>query len=182
MSKKQLTEEEIIKAWEENKLRIPVIEKVVVHCCVGTGGEPLAKAKRILEQITNAKPVESKAKKTIKNFGIKRGESIAVRVTLRHKKAEEFLQRLFEALEYKLKLSSIDKRGNISLGIKEHLLLPGTKYDPNLGVIGFDVSICMRYPGYRVIYKKVKRAKRIKPVSPLETKLFFEKFYNVKFV
>jgi large subunit ribosomal protein L11e len=69
------------------------IEKLVINCCLGESGDKLTKAAKVLEDLPDQKPVESKARYTIWCFGIKRNEKIAVSVTVRVDKAEELLKR-----------------------------------------------------------------------------------------
>lgn len=64
---------------EENPMRRIRIEKVVVNSCIGGNPTRLEKAAKIIEQLTGQKPELRKAKKTIKGFGIYRGQPIAVR-------------------------------------------------------------------------------------------------------
>ena len=68
----------------------PKIRKVTVNMAVGQSGEPLEKAVQVLEQLTGRKPVKKKAKQTIRDFGIRKGEPISCVVTLRKEKAIEF--------------------------------------------------------------------------------------------
>lgn len=134
------------------------IAKVVVNMSIGQG-EKLEKAVKVLEEITGQKPCKRKAKETIREFGIRRGEYMACMVTLRREKAIEFLRKALIAKGNVVKKSSFDKNGNISFGIREHLDIPGTKYDPNLGVFGMDVTIVFEKPGYRVAKRKRKKSK-----------------------
>lgn len=134
------------------------IAKVVVNMSVGQG-EKLEKAVKVLEDITGQKPCKRSAKKTIREFGIRRGEYMACIVTLRGEKAEEFLRKALIAKGNSIKKNSFDKNGNISFGLKEHLDIPGTKYDPNLGVYGMDVTIVFEKPGYRVARRRRRRSK-----------------------
>ncbi|RLI11830.1 50S ribosomal protein L5 [Candidatus Bathyarchaeota archaeon] len=135
----------------------PRIEKVVINSCVGRSGEPLEKAMKILEELTGQKPYIRRAKRTIRDFGIRRKEPIACVVTLRGEKAREFLKRAFQAIDNRVSKLSFDEYGNFSFGIKEHINIPGTKYNPELGIIGMDVSVVLERPGYRV--KRRRRAK-----------------------
>ncbi|MEM0217254.1 MAG: 50S ribosomal protein L5 [Candidatus Nezhaarchaeales archaeon] len=143
----------------ENVMRRLGIAKVVVNMAVGTSGEKLAKAAQVLEYLTGQKPSFRKAKKTIKEFGIKRGENIACIVTLTKDKALDFLKRALAAVDFKIKRTSFDKHGNFSFGVKEHIALPGVKYDPSLGVFGFDVCVTLERPGFRVARRRRKRSK-----------------------
>jgi large subunit ribosomal protein L5 len=142
-----------------NIMQRPRIEKVVVNCSVGESGAKLEKAKKIIESIVGQTAEVRKARKTIRGFGIHKGEPIALRVTLRKKAALEFLTKALAAVGNKIKLSSFDEHGNVSFGIKEHLEIPGTKYDPELGIIGMDVTAHITKPGYRVRTRSRKRSK-----------------------
>lgn len=143
-----------------NVMSRPRIEKVVVNCSVGEGGVRLEKAQKILESLIGQKPEVRKAKKTVKGFGIHRGEPIALRATLRKAKATEFLLKALKAVNNNLKYSSFDDCGNVSFGIREHLDIPGTRYNPELGMIGMDVSVHITKPGYRVCLRR-RRTSRI---------------------
>jgi len=166
----------------ENPMLKPRIEKVVINCSVGRSGEPLERAMKILEELTGQKPCVRKAKKTIRDFGIRRKEPIACVVTLRGEKAKEFLSRALQAVDNRISKSSFDEYGNFSFGIKEHIDIPGTKYSPDLGIIGMDVSVVLERPGYRV-----KRRRRAKSkvgtehlLSPDEAISFIREGFNVE--
>lgn len=144
---------------DQNIMKSLRITKVVVNMAVGTSGEKLAKASQVLEHLTGQRPSLRKAKKTIKEFGIRKGENIACMVTLTKDKALDFLKKALVALDFKIKRSSFDDNGNFSFGIKEHIALPGVKYDPSLGVFGFDVCVTIERPGFRVTRRRRKRSK-----------------------
>jgi large subunit ribosomal protein L5 len=145
-----LAEEKSPQKWDKNPMLKPRIEKVTVNMSVGRSGQPLEQAVTILQKLTDQQPSKRRAKKTIREFGIRKGESIACLVTLRKEKAEKFLRRAFQAVENKLSKYSFDRQGNFSFGIKEHIDIPGTKYDPELGIHGMDISVALGRPGYRV--------------------------------
>jgi len=140
--------------WKKNPMLKPRIAKVTVNIGVGESGERLQKAMKVLEMLTGQKPVPRKAKRTIKEFGIHRGENIAVMVTLRKQRAIEFLRKALEAVGWRLKASSFDRFGNFAFGIKEHISIPGVKYDPEIGIFGMDVCVTMERPGFRVMRRK----------------------------
>lgn len=157
------------------------ISKVTVNIGVGEGGERLAKAESLLEKLTGQKPTRTYAKVTNPTFGIRKGTPIACKVTLRKEKAEQFLKKALDGVEFKIKKSSFDEHGNVSFGIKEHIDIPGMKYDPSVGIFGMDVAITMERPGYRIKRRKVKQGRISKKheVTKREGIEFLKEKYNV---
>ena len=155
-------QEAIVKSWEEHPMRKPRIEKVVVNLNVGKSGEPLEKANKVLLEITGQTPVKKKAKKTIRDFGIREGEPIAVVVTLRKQKAIDFLKKVLPVVDNKVSKSAFDVRGNFAFGLKEHIEIPGVKYDPDIGIFGMDICVTVNRPGQRVKIRK----RQDQPVGP----------------
>lgn len=132
------------------------ISKVVINIGVGRSGEPVEKAKRALNTMTGQQPKVCGAKNTVRDFGIHKGEPIGAMVTLRRDKAAEFLKRAIAAKGNTINASSFDNFGNLSIGIHEHIDIPGTKYDPEIGIFGMDVCLALARPGYRVSRKRNK--------------------------
>src|SRR5713226_614076 len=162
-----------------NPLRTIRIEKVTINIATGKSGEPLEKAKKVLNQLTNRTPVTKKAKKAIKDFGIRKGEPIAAVVTLRGEDAGEFLKRALEAVSNKVGESNFDDYGNLSFGIKEHIEIPGTKYVPELGIFGATIHVTLGRPGYRIKRRSIRPAKvgRSHFVSRVEAVKFMQDNY-----
>jgi large subunit ribosomal protein L5 len=75
-------------------------------------------------------------------------------VTLRRNDAMDFLERIMEAKKNTIKSSSFDNNGNLSLGIHEHIDIPGTKYNPDIGIFGMDICSSLTRPGYRISRKR----------------------------
>ncbi len=139
-----------------NPMKVPRISKVTVNMCVGEGGENLAKAENLMEELTGQKPKRNFSKVNEPSFGIRKGLPIACKVTLRKELADKFLEKAFPAVEKQLKLSSFDSHGNVSFGIKEHIDIPGVRYDPKVGIFGMDVSLTIERPGYRIKRRKFR--------------------------
>jgi large subunit ribosomal protein L5 len=159
-----------------------VVHKVVINIGVGRSGEPIDKAKNALMELTNQQPAVRGAKKSVRDFGIHKGEPIGVVVTLRHEPAIEFLKRVVAAKNNVLKASSFDNYGNISVGIHEHIDIPGTKYNPEIGIFGMDVNIVLNRPGYRIAKKSRKSAKigKMHRINREEAIEFFKQKYGVE--
>lgn len=161
------------------------LEKVTVNIGVGEAGERLQKAYQLLQELTSAKPVYTIAKKSIREFGVRKGAPIGVKVTLRGQKAIEFLNKVLAAVGHRIKSSSFDNYGNVSFGISEHVLIPGTRYDPEIGIFGMDIAITLARPGYRVMRRKRKNAhvpKRHRTISKEEAMEFLKQNFNVTII
>ena len=145
-------------AADFHEMREPRVEKVVVHMGVGRGGRDLADAEDIIEELTGQNSVRTLATGTEPDFGIRQGEPIGTKVTLRGDDAHEFLDRALAIAN--LSVGQFDETGNFSFGIAEHTDFPSQEYDPNIGIYGLDVTVNMVRPGYRVA-KRDKVARQI---------------------
>lgn len=113
---------------------------------------------QVLEQLTGQQPVFSKARYTVRSFGIRRNEKIAVHCTVRGAKAEEILERGLKVREYELRRDNFSGTGNFGFGIQEHIDL-GIKYDPSIGIYGLDFYVVLGRPGFNVAHRRRKQGK-----------------------
>ena len=129
-------------------MAVPKLEKIVVNMGVGdatTNSKLMEAAVEDLNKITGAKPVITKAKKSIAGFKIREGQAIGCKVTLRGDAMYTFLEKLvkislpsvrdFRGISNK----SFDGRGNYTLGIKEQIIFPEIVYDEVVKVRGMDI-------------------------------------------
>jgi len=142
-----------------NPMKQPRIGKVTVNIGIGEGGDKLQKAKKLIEKITGRTAVFTRARKREQVFKIKKGEAIGVKVTLRGKRAEDFLKDAFDAVNLTIKKSSFDQFGNFSFGVREYIDFPGVKYDPLIGLMGFDVCVSLARQGGRIEERRRKKSK-----------------------
>jgi large subunit ribosomal protein L5 len=156
--------------------------KVVVNAGVGEAGENRTKAEKVLQMITHQKPVATRAHSTNRDFGIRKGQEIGAKVTLRGPVAVDFLGRAFEARDRQLDVDSIDRNGNFSFGIADYTDFTGMKYDPQIGIHGMDIAVELGRLGYRVRTRRT----RSRPIprtlrsTPLETRAYLEATFQVK--
>ncbi|WP_202319354.1 50S ribosomal protein L5 [Archaeoglobus neptunius] len=142
----------------ENPMREVILDKVVINMGIGESGERHQRAYKMLEELIGQKPAVTYSKMTIKNFGIRKGEAIGIKVTLRGEKALKFLKDALTVKEMRLSKKSIGD-GYFAFGIAEHIDLPGVEYDPDVGIFGMDVCVSLRRRGYRVERRRRKNAK-----------------------
>ncbi|AGB04980.1 ribosomal protein L5 [Aciduliprofundum sp. MAR08-339] len=144
----------------KNPMRDIVIDKVVINMGVGEAGEKLRRAQKVIDLLTHRKPVQAEAKKTIRDFNIRKGLPIGLKVTLRGKEAEDFLRRALWVKDFKVPNYSFDSNGNLNFGISDYTEFEGMKYDPEIGIFGMDISVVFRRRGgYRIARRRIKKKK-----------------------
>ena len=140
----------------KNIMAVPKIVKVVVNSCFGKEAatktsqerEKIAQAiANDLALITGQKPKIVKSKKSIAGFKLRSGIEIAAVVTLRDSKMYDFIERLiyltlprsrdFQGLNSK----SIDSRGNLNIGFKEHIAFPEIITEKEKTIIGLEITV-----------------------------------------
>lgn len=134
----------------ESPMRKISLEKVVLNMGVGKSGDVIEIAKRALDQISGKRSCARNAKETQRDWGVRKGEPIGAAVTIRGDDARELLKRLLEAKGNMVNGRSFDNFGNYSFGIREHIDIPGVKYDPQIGILGLGISVTLTRPGYGI--------------------------------
>ncbi|HWQ65198.1 MAG TPA: 50S ribosomal protein L5 [Methanospirillum sp.] len=135
------------------------VDKIVVHMGVGEAGDRLVSAEKILSEITGNKPVRGVAKQTIPAFGLRKGQPLSCKTTLRGNTAEEFLVTSLKVVGNKLSARAVDQQGNFSFGVEEHTDYPGQSYDPKIGIFGLDVTVVVKRNGVRIARRHIQTKK-----------------------
>lgn len=126
---------------------------------MGGSGDKLKKALKLLGTVSGKKPVLTKSYKRIPTWGVRPGLEIGSKVSVRGEEAKSLLKRLFVAKDNRIKPTSFDLNGNFSFGIKEYIDIPDVEYDPEIGIIGFEIAVTLERPGYRIKKRKYKKSK-----------------------
>jgi large subunit ribosomal protein L5 len=134
-----------------NDFMAPRLTKIVINMGVGNAVQDkklLEAAMADMRLIAGQQPVATKARKSISNYGLREGQLIGCKVTLRGPRMWEFLDRLitlalprvrdFEGISSK----SFDGRGNYAMGVKEQIIFPEIDFDKTDRVRGMDIIIC----------------------------------------
>ena len=158
------------------------VEKVTLNIGAGKDQAKLEKGIKLISSITGLKPVKTFAKKRIQEWGLRLGLPIGCKLTLRNTEALELLKRWLEAKASTLSTSNMDNEGNISFGIREYIDVPGVKYDPDIGIMGFQVCITLKRKGFRIKNRAIKRAVIPKKhrISRQDTIDFMKNAFNMK--
>lgn len=142
-----------------NPMREIRIDKVTLNVGCGDDAAKLERAKKLLEYLTdNQTPLITKSKKR-STFGMPKHKPIGMKITLRKGKAIEFFKSILQSTENKVKLSQIDKEGNINFGIKDYIELPNIRYQHPIGMMGFDAAVTLERAGYRIKRRRIQKRK-----------------------
>jgi len=153
---KEVVPEMMKKFGYKNVMAVPKIEKVVVN--VGFGKEVMGKTKEeqrkiqqeILEQLSlicGQKPQLRPARKSISGFKVKKGTPIGAKVTLRRERMWDFLERLIHlalprSRDFRgINADSVDKSGNLTIGIREHIAFPEISPEKTRKIFGLEATI-----------------------------------------
>jgi len=158
---KEKYKKEIIPAMQEkfgfkNPLAVPKIEKVVINTgfgklVVGKTGEEQKKIQQSilndLSLVCGQRPALIKAKKSVSAFKLRKGMIIGAIVTLRGDKMYDFLERLIHialprSRDFRgIDVKAFDNKGNLTIGIKEHIIFPEISPEKAKIIFGFEITI-----------------------------------------
>tara|TARA_B100001123_G_C15229673_1_gene994618 strand:- start:1 stop:567 length:567 start_codon:yes stop_codon:yes gene_type:complete len=134
----------------KNRYMVPKIVKVVLNMGLGADALDKKKLKNCVDDmslISGQMPIVTKFKKSISNFKTRRGAAAGVKVTLRNARMYEFIDRLINIALPRIKdfqgldVKGLDKFGNFTFGIKEHIIFPEINFDKVDRIRGMDITI-----------------------------------------
>lgn len=133
-----------------NVMQVPRVTKITLNMGVGEGvgdKKQIDSAVADLQMISGQKPVVTKARKSVAGFKIREGWPIGTKVTLRHDRMWEFMDRLVDIALPRVRDfrgingKSFDGRGNYSMGVREQIIFPEIEYDKVDKLRGMDITI-----------------------------------------
>ena len=168
----------------ESPMKKITLEKVVLNMGLGKSGDIIVVAKKALDHISGKKSSAREAKETQREWGVRQGEPIGVAVTVRGQDARDLLKRLLDAKANQINGKSFDNFGNFSFGIKEHIDIPGVKYDPQVGILGLGISVTLTRPGYGIRKRSKHKASvgKSHTIKSQEAKDYLVKEFGVTIV
>jgi large subunit ribosomal protein L5 len=152
---KEKYKKDVVKALKDkfglkNINQVPKIIKTVINIGVGRNAKEQAfidNADKSLVKITGQKPVRTKAKKSISAFKIRQGMVVGLKVTLRHDRMYDFLEKLINVSFPRIRdfrgisEKTIDRTGNLTIGFKEHIAFPEIRVDEVENIHGLEICI-----------------------------------------
>ena len=129
---------------------VPTLKTVTLNVGLGSGikdAKFLETAEQTLRRITGQQPVKTKARKSVAGFKIREGNVIGMKVTLRGKRMWDFMEKLIKVSLPRVRdfrglpAKAFDRRGNYSIGLKEHIAFPEISSDEIELIHGLQVTI-----------------------------------------
>jgi len=136
----------------QNVLAVPKILKTTLNAGISRAisekdSRYAEVVKDTLIKISGQKPVEITAKKSIAGFKIREGLLVGMKVTLHGQRMYDFLDKFINvvlprARDFRgLSPDLVDQRGNLSIGIREHLVFPEIKTEDVQKIHGLQITI-----------------------------------------
>jgi large subunit ribosomal protein L5 len=146
--------EQVIPALKErlglkNNMAAPKILKVTVNTGIGKYRQEekvIEEIAKDLAAITGQKAVFTQAKKAISSFKTRIGQPVGLKVTLRGTRMYDFIDRLISlalprSRDFRgLSASTVDRSGNLNLGIPEQIIFPEISHEQVKSIFGLEVS------------------------------------------
>ncbi len=134
----------------KNVMQIPEVEKVIIS--VGTGfamkdNKLIQNIQDTISAIAGQRAVVVEAKKSVAGFKVREAMPVGVKVTLRGKNMNIFLDKLISIALPRMKdfrgvpRNGFDGRGNYNFGLDEQLIFPEVDYDSIMQIHGMNITI-----------------------------------------
>jgi large subunit ribosomal protein L5 len=133
-----------------NPMAVPGMKRVTLSVGVSAKQKDpkfIETATAVLSRISGQAPVETKAKISISNFKIRKGQVVGLKVTLRGPRMWDFMERLVSITFPRIRdfrgvpTSTVDNSGNFSYGFTEYLAFPEIRSDEVERLHGVQVTV-----------------------------------------
>jgi len=132
-----------------NPMEVPRLEKIILNVGLGSAKDDAKLLDSVVAElatISGQRPVVTKARKSISNFGLRDGMPVGVKVTLRGARMYQFLDRYISTAiprvrDFRgLSTRAFDGRGNYTVGVREQMIFPEIDYDDIVRTHGMDIT------------------------------------------
>ena len=147
---KQVVPEMMKKFKYKSVMAVPRLQKTIINIGLGSATKDskiMDEAVKELAVISGQKPIITRAKKSISNFGVRKDMPIGCKVTLRSDRMYEFLDKFINIAIARIRdfrgipSDSFDGRGNYTVGVKEQLIFPEIDFDQVTNTLGMNITI-----------------------------------------
>jgi len=147
---KQVVPEMMKKFKYKSVMAVPRLQKTIINIGLGSATKDskiMDEAVKELAVISGQKPIITRAKKSISNFGIRKDMPVGCKVTLRSDRMYEFLDKFINIAIARIRdfrgipSDSFDGRGNYTVGVKEQLIFPEIDFDQVTNTLGMNITI-----------------------------------------
>jgi large subunit ribosomal protein L5 len=166
-----------------NKMQEIRIEKLTLNVGAGKDQGKLEKGLKLIKHLTGREGVKTITQKRIPGWSLRPGLPIGCKLTLRDKDLiKSLLAKIIASKNNSLKAKQFDTGGNLSIGIHEYIDIPDINYDPDIGILGFEICITLQRPGFRIKKRKLQKKKVPKKhrITKDQAISFMEKEFQVK--
>ncbi len=146
----QVVPEMMKKFKYKSVMAVPRLIKVIINMGLGSASKDskiMDEAIKEIAAISGQKPIVTKAKKSISNFGLRKDMPVGCKVTLRSKRMYEFLDKFINIAIARIRdfrgvpSDAFDGRGNYTIGLKEQLIFPEIDFDQVTTTLGMNITI-----------------------------------------
>ena len=147
---KQVVPEMMKKFKYKSVMAVPRLQKTIINIGIGSATKDskiMDEAVKELAVISGQKPIITRAKKSISNFGVRKDMPVGCKVTLRSDRMYEFLDKFINIAIARIRdfrgipSDSFDGRGNYTVGVKEQLIFPEIDFDQVTNTLGMNITI-----------------------------------------
>jgi len=147
---KQVVPEMMKKFKYKSVMAVPRLQKTIINIGLGSATKDskiMDEAVKELAVISGQKPIITRAKKSISNFGIRKDMPVGCKVTLRSDRMYEFLDKFINIAIARIRdfrgipSDSFDGRGNYTVGVKEQLIFPEIDFDQVTNTLGMNITV-----------------------------------------